>query len=329
LFSFFLFDTFVFISSAINTSSADAAHAIAVKCQSGIGVFLINSSETASTYRVDIKLPRGLYGIEAKTLPGTGDVYPRRSQALADIGVRSITGTLNPKSVTALKIVNLLSDARDELLQVCSYPYQTALSDRLQNRILNCLSQTRDRVDLVENRLGKTDRANLTKEIHRGMLLTGQAEAMLRNAASQGQLIGSTGDKINNDLTSLQNALSKISAACFDVFPMVTIESSVDDTNPTMIILTLVNRGTAPISLINFSLDPPENWTSCPIGYTLFSRLGPGESLSGRFAIGMPSDAVPGSLVSVPGEISYFSNHSAAHLKVVATVKVPDAKTRN
>ncbi len=315
-----------FSGPTLASQAADPSAVLASRRDKGIAVFILNEGNGPKTYRVEVKLPRGLYGVESRMLPGTGDVQPRRSLALSEPGARAVTGTVDPRSVLAIRFSDLCAQARGAIAAISSYLAGSDIPDDRRRRIESCLKEPQWRIARVEKQLGKRDRADLAKEIHRGMLLASQADALVRNAALQGQLPKVPADRLDADLKAMQAALSAISAACFDIFPMVSVESPTDVTSPTMLVLSLVNRGTEPVSLINFAVHPPENWTATPIGYTLFARLGPGESLSSRFALGAPSDAAPGSSVGFPGEISYFSGHAAAHLDVYATVRLPDAR---
>lgn len=312
-----------FESTALTCNGTNSSNTFASIHGNDVSLFLLNPSDSTQSYRVELRLPRGLYGVQSRIIPGLADIQPRRSLALADTDFRVISGNLPPKSLIAIQVSDILKDARSKLTSVSSYLQKANLPSAHVNRVTRCLEETSEVLDRVSARLGKSDRSDLAKDIHRGMLLACQAEALLRNAAAQGNINGKSVDSLQDDLTQFQLALSRISAACFDVFPIISIESPQNENSPAILTLTLVNRGSVPVSLINFEVDPPTGWTAVALTYTLFSKLGTGESLSAKFALGLPSDQTSGSLISIPCDISYFANHSAAHLKQTTTVKIP------
>lgn len=322
-----LFQWGEFESTPITFSAQDPIKVYSIRrSDGGFSLFLLNDTDSPETCRSVLNLSKGLYLVESSDSSRNEIHQLERCLGLGSNGKQSFSVTLDPKSMKVYRITDSIADSGKWLQTISDYSHQSGLTDKDTKKLSNCLGEAQSCLDQMKTRLGRTDRVNLTKYVHRALLVTSQAEAIFRNELSQGTLSTNSCPSLDSDLTHLRDSLSLLSMACFDLVPTITLQNPVKETDPIRVNLSLRNYGPKSVSLVGFSFKVPDGWTATTTDYTLFERLGPGESLSSEFAVGSPSNALVGSSITATADISYFSKNSAAHMNRQVIIQVPHAQ---
>ncbi len=270
----------------------------------------------------------------AELLQTRADLSRLKGVSLGTYGTVIVPMDVNPGELAILRFTDTayasrlaLNEVREQLASL------SAASSELANRLHVIFSgRGCEQAISASCRVGADRRC---AEIHRYLLVLGQAYSILRNFQEARTVQTVPGERFRFALERLSAALADTSATLLGLVPGIVVSPAPNQAANTphslssasgeqktygagtfLVTVNLSNLGSRPARLIKIGIDRdalPAGVRCDPMEPALFETLAPAQSVRATFVLRQPA-ASPGGMRCV-GDISYFSAGAAAHLR--------------
>ncbi len=288
------------------------------------GLGFVNSRTQQVRVRMTIRLPVGLWRVEAALVPGAiepGGGYAKTLPTDTPPSLWRMEGILRSSESDTIKTLDVppgnalylrwteTGAAALDARRTVRRALWTTADSALQDRVSGALAPVDDILDALPTLVERGDRARITRRIHTALLATAKAQALWENGR------GLAIDEPDAPFADLVTALSEIACANFDLVPSQTLVPA-NGSNPAHLNVTLTNAGTRTVPLVALGVEHTSGGHQSS-DLSVSRALAPGGTVTKSFPIaGDPTD--------VRGIVQFISDYGAA---TVAAAPVPPASS--
>ncbi len=273
----------------------------------GIGIAIANNSGTdAARLRFTVRLPRGLWRMDAALLSPSAALPPlavrtwrMESALLPAAGPAVKTVSVRSGQTLFVRVTETLVTARAALGEALEAG--RASGSAMSGRVARALAPVEQSLDGLPPLVAKGNRAGITKKVHRALLSAAQAQAQWKNERG-GTLV--SGDEA---FDSLMTALSEISCAACNLVPDQTEVVGAGGARSLRISVTNAGSRTVPLLSLGISEEGFAATTE-PGDVTVFRQIAPGSKVAATFAVTGPA---------VHGMVQFIQGMGAAVVPVL------------
>lgn len=253
----------------------------ASRARGSVGVGIENNRPETTRLRINLRLPRGLWRVDAAIAKGDdagGEVSARtwRMESVwrSQEGAASKTVLLHGGQTLFLRLTETVAAAQ------AAYGQSAAARDSLETaflrgRVGRALAPVAGALSSLTARVSKTDRIGVVRKAHRALLAAAQAQAVWKNGRP------ATLADHDDAFDSLMTALSEISCAAYNLVPM---QSEIIGKNGKRALrVAVTNAGPRTVPLVSLGV-LTRGTTAPPVPQSVFGALAPGEKVAATFA---------------------------------------------
>ncbi len=306
-----------FSVGAYGNTPVPGADGLALANGNGVDMIVANHSDQPRSLTTLVMMPRGIYTIEAlkfiSSKNGRCGIQRLEGVILNSAGPITKRLTLAPKQIAIYRYRNELTSvlARQQSFAISarrlfiSYPYR---SSPLHLPVIECSGV----ISAVAGSVTPDRRSGLIREIHHGLLLTGQIEAEATNLKSAIPIKSPSLDLFKRDVHRLVATLSQMSADCAEL----TIDARIHQLPNTAASVTIEasNGGPIPLRALKIAMSVPISSSSGGGRAVVFPVVNPGQVARAEFNLSSSSEVT----LPIYADLWYFSNWGPAHLRLVA-----------
>jgi len=301
-------------------SDSETLPVYGVRVPDGAALCLVNRSKTKTSFRIDLRLPRGVYTVERFIFsPDAPETLPRierlESVTPGGTGTTSRPGWLNPGAAAIYRFFNRSAQTFGAFKRVkesvrALRPARPGAFRLLMTPLRECEAHVG--ALSIGKRRGR--RFDPLKHIHRALLTVAHAQALCRNFRGQGRLSRKEEDTLKTALDRLEEALTEMSVGCLNLVPGLAVTPP-DPARPNVreVTVSVTNAGRQSVSFVKLGASVAEGATIWPAEQAPFGALRPGETVRATFTIRLEDEAA---LRDLTADIAYFAARVPAHLRL-------------
>lgn len=264
---------------AVEAVAASPLTARAARYPGGVSLMVTNSGDTVSRLRAEVRLPRGLWRVEAVVAGEKTRSWRMESILKTKPEVAAKPVSLAAGETLFLRFTETVAAAQGAY-RAAALTKEAAPTDFLRGRVGRALTPVGASLGTVAGLVAKGDRAGVAKKTHRALLAAAQAQAVWENGR------GATLASRDAAFADLMTALSEISCAAYNLVPQQTEVIGVDGKR--VVRITVTNAGTRTVPLVALGVqgaaEGEGHAAAGPEKTTVFGALAPGEKVAATFA---------------------------------------------
>jgi hypothetical protein len=304
------------------SSSSEKLPVYAVRVPYGSAFLLMNNDTAKASFKVGVRLSRGVYTIERLTFDPKSPETLLHAERLESV-VQGGTGTVSkpgwlPAGTAAIyRFTNRSAQTAAAFDGVMNAVRAFMGSHPSEFRtVIAPLRECEGNVGALSRGIPSGKRDESLRHIHRALLTLAQAQSISQNLRGQGRLNAEDAEALANALNHLESVLTELSAGCLNLVPAVDVTSP-DPSKPQLhdVTISLLNAGSQPVSMVKLGATAPSGCAVEPQEQALFSSLAPGETAHATFHVRLEGEAAANSIV---GDVAYIAARVPAHLRIKA-----------
>lgn len=292
----------------------------AVRVPQGAALLIANHAEARTPFRVQVRLPRGVYTADRLVFDMQNAETPTHIERLESVvlaGDARLTkpGQLEPGHAAVYRFLNrgARAEAAFRAVKEQIRPFAGSCPREFQ-KLMAPLHECEDHVAALSSGITPDLRYAALPNIHRALLTVSHAQTLCQNFRNEGRLGGEGAGALEDALNQLENELVALSAGCLNLVPDMAVTAP-DLARPAVrqVTIALTNAGGRSVSFVRIGADAPTGSTVQPAEQAMFGAVRPGETVRATFTVQLGETA---KARSITADIAYYAAGAPAHLRL-------------